>query len=138
MERTTARIDLFRFLRFALVGAAGFVVDAGILLALMQGAGWHPLLARGVSLLCAIGTTWLLNRHFTFRISRPFRHREWLAYFLCMGMGAAANYGIYALGMALLPIPVLPWRALAALVVATLAAMLLNYNAMRLWVFRET
>ena len=55
------------FLRFAVAGAVGFVVDSLTLLALVQGAGWQPLPARLVSMPVAILATWLINRLWTFR-----------------------------------------------------------------------
>ncbi len=61
-----------RFLRFLVIGSVGFVVDAGLLGALLV---WTPLgvyAARLVSIAAALLTTWLLNRFVTFGpSSRP-------------------------------------------------------------------
>lgn len=124
-----------RFLRFCIVGGVGFAVDLGGLLLLMWWVEAHPLLARLASMLCAITVTWLLNRSFTFRSARRRSYREWLAYAGCVGIGAAVNYGIYAAGMYLLPIGDLQLRAAVAVLPATAAAMLVNYNCMRILVF---
>lgn len=102
----------------------------------MQLFAVNPYAARGVSLLFAITVTWWCNRHFTFRTTRPAHHGEWLHYFLLMLVGAAVNYAVYALGLHYLPIESVTWRALAALCIATLSAMLVNYNSMRLFVFK--
>jgi putative flippase GtrA len=55
-----------RFLRFCLVGAAGSLVDAGLLQALVTLAGANPFVARVSSFLAAATVTWRLNRCFTF------------------------------------------------------------------------
>lgn len=81
---------------FALVGAVGFLVDVAVLYLLISSLG--PLVARGVSFLCAVFTTWLLNRTFTFK-ERPAglsSSAEFLAYFGLMLGGGAVNYGVYA------------------------------------------
>ena len=58
-----------RFLRFALVGVVGFVVDAGVLQALITLAGWGPIAARAVAVPVALFATWLLNSTVTFPLS---------------------------------------------------------------------
>ena len=59
MERGT------RFLRFAVIGGAAFLVDAGLLYLLIW-SGMGPYLGRVISLLTAATCTWLGNRKFTF------------------------------------------------------------------------
>lgn len=113
------------------------MVDAATLTLLLEVAGASPYTARCISLLLAIAATWWCNRRFTFRVTRPAHYREWTGYLLLMLAGAALNYGIYTLGILFLPVAALPWRALAALAIATIATMLVNYNTMRVWVFRE-
>jgi putative flippase GtrA len=92
-----------QFLRFGLVGVAGFVVDAGLLrLLLTAGLGYYS--GRAISFLAAATTTWVLNRSFTFRRDAPsaFAHpvTEWLSYLGLMLIGGVANYGAYALAVA--------------------------------------
>ena len=55
-----------RFLRFALVGVVGFVVDAGVLQALITLAGWGPIAARAVAVPVARVRDLVLNRTVTF------------------------------------------------------------------------
>lgn len=86
-----------QFLRFCVVGVAGFVIDAGILQALVTNANLNPFAARIVSFLAAASGTWLMNRHYTFRVNyRPTR-TEWQHYVALMGLGALVNYGAFAL-----------------------------------------
>jgi len=94
---------LGQMLRFGIVGGIGFVVDAGLLYA-MLGLGLGPYSGRVVSFLAAATVTWILNRSFTFRRDSPSAAHpagEWLAYLGLMLIGAAVNYGTYALAVAL-------------------------------------
>jgi putative flippase GtrA len=61
-----SRVDIERFLRFAMVGGAGFLIDAGLLFVLHHRAGLDPFLARSISLPVAAFSTWRLNRRVTF------------------------------------------------------------------------
>jgi putative flippase GtrA len=90
-------------LRFGIVGGIGFLVDAGILAAMLAW-GLGPYSGRVVSFLAAATTTFILNRSFTFRRdSRPETHPagEWLAYLGLMAIGGLVNYGTYAAAVAL-------------------------------------
>ena len=88
-----------QFARFCAVGTIGFVVDAGILQALVSGLGADPYAARVVSFLAAASVTWWLNRRFTFAVrTRPSRS-EWMRYVGFMVLGALANYGAYAIAI---------------------------------------
>ena len=86
-----------RFLRFCAVGTVGFVIDAGILQALVVGAQANPYAARIVSFLAAASGTWLMNRRYTFEVSHKPTHAEWLRYIGLMVLGALVNYGAFAL-----------------------------------------
>jgi putative flippase GtrA len=120
---------------FGLVGLAGFLVDSGVLYLLMGTLGLY--LGRLVSFASAVFTTWLLNRHMTFRQ----RHsgmsltREFRRYFLMMVGGGAVNYGVYALlvyfSNAVANQPV--W----GVAVGSLAGMLVNYSLAKVFVFKN-
>jgi putative flippase GtrA len=86
-----------RLIRFSLVGAAGFAVDAIVLVALAPLFG--PYIGRLLSFLCAVLTTWLLNRQFTFADrSRPQRmHAGVGLYLLSMAAGGLVNLGVYTI-----------------------------------------
>jgi putative flippase GtrA len=91
-----------QFLRFGLVGIAGFLVDAGLLRGLiLLGFGYYG--GRAISFLAAASTTWILNRSFTFRRDAPsaFAHpaAEWASYLGLMLIGGFVNYGTYALAI---------------------------------------
>ena len=86
------------FLRFAVVGTLGFIVDTCVLY-LMLYLSLGPYLGRIVSFLAAATTTWMLNRRFTFGhlTAKRASLREWLQYLLLMGLGFCVNYGVYVL-----------------------------------------
>lgn len=86
-----------RFARFCMVGTLGFLVDAGVLQALVSGAAMDPYLGRVPSFLAAATATWWLNRRFTFRVGGAATRGEWASYVALMVLGAAVNYGAYAL-----------------------------------------
>ena len=124
-----------RFLRFCLVGAGGFLVDAGLLQALVTLAGANPFVARVASFLAAATFTWRLNRHFTFAIGQAARGREWAGYVAAMSLGAAVNYGAFAATLLLMPFALhQPWVGVA---VGSVAGLAVNYLTSSRIVFRN-
>lgn len=117
---------------FAVVGAIGFIVDAGILSALVQGAAWSHYSGRAVSFAAAVTVTWYLNRRWVFAPTAN-RTREYGSYFGVQTIGAIINLGTYALAIAVVPalgrLPVVP------LAIGSALAMLFNYSAAKRWVF---
>lgn len=97
------RID-WAFVRFGMVGVAGFTVDAVVLHAMTGLAGLSPFVGRFVSFPVAVVATWLLNRSFTFRHQTA--HAPWrqaLVYAAVQGAGGVANIGAYSLALTLYP-----------------------------------
>jgi putative flippase GtrA len=98
---------------FAIVGGAGFVIEAVILTALTQLAGWSVWFARIPSFTTAVLATWLLNRTHTFA-GRGLERRstEALLYGVIQLCGAGINLAIFALCLLAWPqlgrIPVVP------------------------------
>lgn len=88
-----------RLLRFSIVGGVGFLVDTGLLYALIRTTGMDPYSARLVSFLSSATTTWALNRSFTFAkgIQGAPTYGEWAAYLALMMGGGVVNYGVYSL-----------------------------------------
>ena len=84
------------FLRFSLVGVAGFLVDAGALtLALSLGADLY--LGRLFSFFYAVTATWYMNRIYTFASRDPRLLREWGRFVSANAVGGLINYATYAL-----------------------------------------
>ena len=125
-----------QFMRFAVIGTAGFVVDVGVLY-LVRRLGLDLYSARVVSFLCAASFTWLGNRLYTFRTPTGPDQRfaaEWFLYLSAMALGGLVNYGVYALLVTVLPLfHDHPWLAVAG---GTGAGMLINFLFARRLLYR--
>jgi putative flippase GtrA len=121
------------FLRFGLVGVAGFVVDAGVLtLALALGLG--PWLGRVLSYVAAASATFAMNRAWTFRTADQAQPARQWALFLTVNLsGFVCNYATYAALITLVPmVAANPVLGVAAGSVAGLAG---NFLLARRFVF---
>jgi putative flippase GtrA len=100
---------------FAVVGGVGFAVEAILMTALTQFAGWSVWYARIPSFITAVLVTWLLNRTLTFA-GRGLQRRstEAVLYGVIQLCGAGVNLAIFALCL-------LWWPQLARLPVVPLA-----------------
>lgn len=127
----SAKIEAARFTRFALVGGTGFLIDAGLLTVLHNGAGLDPFSARLISITASAFATWRLNRGLTFGASDRHQAVEGMRYAAVAALTAAFNYCLYAL--ALIVWPGLP--PIAAMIGATAAAMLFSYAGYSRFVF---
>ncbi|MGZ8408264.1 MAG: GtrA family protein [Caulobacteraceae bacterium] len=93
------------FVRFAMVGVAGFATDAVILHLLVRAGGLNAWTARLISFPIAVLVTWALNRAFTFKTSgQDGRAREAALYFTVQGLGGAANLAVYSISLLLVPV----------------------------------
>lgn len=123
-----------QFLRFGVVGTAGFLVDAAVLMAMLAlGAG--PYGGRVVSYLAAASATFALNRAWTFRAAaRAPVARQWGVFVALNLLGFAANYGAYA---ALLSAsPLVAAHPVLGVAAGSLAGMFINFLLARHFVFR--
>jgi putative flippase GtrA len=85
-----------QFLSFALIGAAGFVVDTAILYSILAFGDFYYL-GRAFSFLGAATFTWYLNRVFTFRDRAPDLLQQWWRFLVANSGGGLVNYLIYCL-----------------------------------------
>lgn len=124
------------FLKFAIIGTLGFVVDSLVLLFALHILGLDPYSGRVLSFLAAITFTWLGNRFFTFRDRRQDNlFREWLTFFLTNSLGGVINYTTYSLLVTFVPfVKASPLWGVAA---GCIVAMLFNYAASSRLVFRR-
>ncbi len=127
---------LMRFTRFVLVGALGFGMDAGLLLALTY-AGLTPFLARAISISLAVLATFILNRSWTFARNRENSGQNWgrdlLAYGAVAGFTSLVNYAIFALILLIWP-GMMPFLAL---VISSGLAMALSFIGYSGFVFKR-
>lgn len=121
---------------FSLVGALGFLIDAGLLMLLFHAFEFSHYGARTVSFLVAVAVTWHLNRNHTFvRHKSASGRREFSIYVVAQLLGVGINIGVYTLCISLNEtMRVYPERALAA---GSLTAMTFNFFAARYVVFRR-
>jgi len=121
---------------FAVGGVGGLIIDAGIVQMLVSLAGWNPYIARVLSFLIAATFTWWWSRNYTFAARQSHRsaHAEWLHWMALMSIGAAINYGVYALLLVNFSI-LHRWPAIGAAAGSAVAAFV-NFAAARGLLFR--
>jgi putative flippase GtrA len=104
VQAVERRIDP-AFIRFGMVGVAGFSVDALVLHLMVGQFGFNPFTGRMVSFSVAVCATWLLNRSFTFR--HKTQHgpvRQAALYVAVQGAGGLTNFGAYSAAIAAFPV----------------------------------
>ena len=131
----SVRHPAVRFGTFALVGAAGFAVDAGIVLAMVHGAGWHPIPTRLLSFPLALAVTWWLNRRCTWSDRRVERNGRALALYVC-GQVIASVLNLATFAAAVTVSPGVERQPLTGLVVAAAVGLIVNFAWSHLVVFR--
>lgn len=133
----TPRSASQELLRFGLVGAAGFFVDAGALMLAIEGVGLDPYSARVFSYLCAATFTWACNRRFTFvRAGTEPAAMQWLRFLGANAIGGAVNYGVYAL-IVTFTVAGARWPVLGV-AAGSLAGLTFNFAVSKYWVFRRS
>lgn len=124
-----------QLLRFGAAGIAGLVVDTAVLYALLAVLPGH-LLPRLGSFLCAVWTTWRINRRFTFHGERGGSvWHEWLRYLAAMSGGGLVNLIAYEAVMSF--VAAAPWLPAAAVAAGSIAGMSVNFLSAKFWVFRR-
>jgi putative flippase GtrA len=123
------------FIRFAVIGAAGFVVDASCLsLSLALGAGFW--LGRLISYLCAATFTWAANRRWNFRDSQSGAFTQWGKFLVANSAGGAINYGVYIALIYLLP-SIFGAYPVLAVGCGSIAGLVVNFTLSKKFVFRN-
>lgn len=122
--------------RFIIVGAIGFLVDAGILTIMHSVFEFSLLHARLCSFAAAVTVTWYLNRQHTFFDRKDTRVvHEWGRYAVVNSIGALLNLGIFLWLVyrftALASWPIIP------LAIAASIALVFNFFASRHLAFRH-
>lgn len=107
---------------FLVAGAAGFLVDAGVLRLLTASADLPELPARLVSIGVALFVTWRINRRFVFRAPGRGTLREFGRYLAVGASTSLLNYAVFAALVVFAGVAALP-----ALAVASLTAMVASY-----------
>ena len=125
------------FLRFGVVGVAGFAVDATTLVAALA-LGLGAWFGRVLSYVAAASTTYALNRAWTFRGrgGRQQPMRQWALFLLVNLAGFAANYGTYA--MLIMMSPLVAAQPVLGVAAGSLAGLSVNFTLSRRIVFTAT
>jgi putative flippase GtrA len=123
-----------QFIRFALVGAGGFLVDAGISNLLVSGFHILPLVARIPAFLIASITTYAANRAFTFQATSTGVVQGWLKYVSSTSVGAVINYIVFSAAIAFVFRG--PWAVFLAIAAGSAVGLVFNYYASTRFVFR--
>jgi putative flippase GtrA len=123
-------------LRFIVVGAVGFGIDAGVMTLVLR-MGYDVVVARVVSFSMAVSATYFLNRAWTFSASkRPFTRAQYALYVTTQLVGALINLGTFFLAVSI--VPALRESPVVALAIGAAVAMLFNFIVSRNFVFRST
>ena len=119
---------------FGLAGLIGFIVDSGVLYLLKASLGLYY--GRLFSFICAVLTTWILNRHLTFsqRSSGLSLTGEFSRYFGLMLGGGVVNYATYAALVYF--VEFVARQPVWGVAAGSCAGMLVNYLTARFFVFR--
>jgi len=125
------------FMRFALVGGSGFIVDIAVLQLYLKLFGDRPFSGQAVAWSVAVTTNWWMNRSFTFAAQEPAPLvRQWAHYVAINSGGALVNYAAYAGLVTTIPLcRSEPWLAAA---VGSIASLGLNFMGAKRFVFRST
>jgi putative flippase GtrA len=126
-----------RFLRFALVGAAGFLVNQTMLFVALKFVGLDNYSGWIFAFLFAVTFTWWGNRTLTFHdvAAQDALWREWLRFFVANSFGAAANFATYSALVTFLPAPL--GNPFVANGVGTLVGLVFNFTTSKRFVFRR-
>lgn len=136
MVATMKRVHEIRFLRFAAVGTAGFVVNWVALFLVLHLAHLDKYSAWFAAFLVGVTFTWWGNRSLTFRDRAAAQGlaREWFVFFVGNSFGAAANFCVYFLLVTFASPPF--DDPLVAIVAGTLVGLVFNFTVSARYVFR--
>ncbi len=132
------RKEFVRFVKFAIVGAVGAMIDFGLLNLMHKAFGWHLLWANTLSVSVAIVSNFTWNRLWTYPESRARRKRKQLPQFALINfIGLAINnlivVGLDAVFSHFIPDP---WDYNLAKAIAIGVVLFWNFGANRLTTYR--
>ena len=122
-----------QFLKFCIVGALGFGIDAILLTGLVNQHGFDPFFARILSISAAMTFTWVLNRNFTFMTDQKVSFSEWSRYGAVNMVGAAINYGVFCAVL----ISNVAISHVIAIAMGSIAGLVWNFAGSRMMVFNK-
>jgi putative flippase GtrA len=130
--------ELTRFIKFAIVGAFGAIIDF-VLLNLLRGVyDWPLFWANTVSVSVAILSNFTWNRLWTFPESRARKKRRQLPQFALINVVGLLINNFIVVGLDALLVPYVgePWSYNIAKAVAIGVVLFWNFGINRLWTYR--
>jgi putative flippase GtrA len=126
-------VTLVQFLKFGVVGVAGFLIDTAVVYGLRASLGLYG--AGAVSYVVAATGNWVLNRIWTFRGQGSGKaHHQWALFLAANLVGFALNRGTYAV---LVTFSALCYaQPVYAVAAGAIAGMFVNFFMARTVVFR--
>ena len=127
------RLLLEHFIKFAIIGTAGFVWDTAVVYATAPFVG--PYWAGAISFVIVGTINWVANRWWTYRhLSHDAMHKQWVRFLIANAVGFVLNRGTYFALVYTQPYV----RAHLVLAVAAggIAGMFVNFFLSRRLVFR--
>ena len=137
--------EVERFLKFAVVGTIGFIIDFGLLTVFKEFFGFPTVVANTLSFCAAVVSNFTLNRYWTYPDSRSKKLSSQLSQFLAVSViGLLLNDTIVLLlehpFQALLDttFTFLPLSGyIPAKVIATIVVLFWNYIVNRRWTYND-
>lgn len=127
-----------QFVRFTIVGGAGFSADALTLILFADVMGISPFIARLMSAVVALSVTWPLNRYWSFGTTGTARAgAEYLRYGAVIALSLAINYAIFSALILWGPAFMRTYLVLP-LGIASAVGLLVNFFGSKFWVFTDT
>lgn len=108
--------------------------DAGVLVALTRGFGLNPFSARLFAIGCAIVVGYFAHRRLTFASRDPANVRQFAKFASVAASASATNYVLYVAILLIWPAT----EPLVAMIIPTLAGMVISYVGLRSAVFRNS
>lgn len=149
MKLNNRRQEVTRFLRFAVVGAIGAVVDFAIFNLLTTLAGMQANIGQAISFTCAVVSNFIWNRFWTYPDSRSKPLSQQMVQFVVVSViGLSIRTPLFTymekvltdFFRTVIPVRVVSPVFLAhnvSLAIAILVVMLWNFIANRLWTYND-
>ncbi len=119
---------------FLMVGAIGFLIDAGLTQLLVSAFGVHAFYARMPAIVMAVVVTFFLNKHHTFQAGASCVRRSFKMYIACVAIAQGGNFLIYnGLLHAAGWFHVYPFLAVA---IGSICAASITFFLSKYWVFK--
>lgn len=127
-----------RFVKFALVGALGAIIDFALLNILRGYFGWPLLWANTTSVSVAILSNFVWNRLWTYPESRSRKKRKQLPQFALVNIVGLVINNVIVVGLDAVFVPLMgePLSYNLAKLIAIGIVLLWNFGANRLWTYR--